>query len=645
MDQLLTEATAAEAHYYVLWAKYIQAGFANKDRNYTKGIELSKEGLEAAYRHKADKNIANLARQVAYGYHRMENHKESLKYYLIDAAHLDIETRPDDFFKTKTNIGVKLGKLGRYDEARMVYDTLVNYVDKGLNVSARNRSKLYNNMATLYRNLKQGELALEYAERALATKREIKDRRGEMVALSTLLSISKELKEYDRGESYGLAALHIADSLQRVRAVAVITTNLANLYTDTKQYPLAVSYLQRSIRIAEENKMPQTLGINYLNLASLYVKINEVDKAAKIIAQAKPYVEKSGNLEFVKEYYEAEAIINAANKNYKTAYNSLLKSQLFKDSLFSEEKAKTIAELDARYEASTKENEIALLTKDAELQEVSNTKLKQQQGLLLGGGLALLIFTGLLINRYRSKQRTLQTISRQNEEITARSRENELLVREIHHRVKNNMAIMQGLLQAQRERHTHNNELEEALLVCEGQLSSMALIHQDLYRTNNFMAVDAEDYFTKLLQNIQSAYAERSRAIAFKVQLSKQELQVHQAVPLGLIMNELVTNAVKYAFPERQPGAEIRINQEAVGEELVLSVRDNGVGIAASRRQRVSSGFGLSMVKGLTRQLGGRLRQEECDGTCFEVAIPLASFVASDVERRPAAAGQAVASA
>ena len=538
-----------------------------------------------------------------------------------------------------------LAKLGRYDETLAVYDSLLIHLDNSAGITPKKRSKLFNSLSSLYRQLEDYQQAKAYGLKALHTKREIKDVFGQVVSLGTLSSISKEAKDIDGAVTYGLEALRLADSLGRIQLIVPISINLGNLYTVLLEYELAETYLERGIQLAEANKMTRSLGISYMNLAGVYEVKKELSKASRTLDKAVPYLESSSSLEFQRDYHRSRANIAKSLGQYAEAYTHLTQMHLFQDSMFSAEKTKTIAELEARYELSTKENEIALLTKDAELQEVSNAKLKQQQGLLLGGGLALLIFTGLLINRYRSKQRTLQTISRQNEEITARSRENELLVREIHHRVKNNMAIMQGLLQAQRERHTHNNELEEALLVCEGQLSSMALIHQDLYRTNNFMAVDAEDYFTKLLQNIQSAYAERSRAIAFKVQLSKQELQVHQAVPLGLIMNELVTNAVKYAFPERQPGAEIRINQEAVGEELVLSVRDNGVGIAASRRQRVSSGFGLSMVKGLTRQLGGRLRQEECDGTCFEVAIPLASFVASDVERRPAAAGQAVASA
>ena len=617
------------------------AAFALSRKEFHEAIRLNALALDSALSDGDSIVIGQAARQLATGYMRIEDFKQGVKYYQQAASFIDVGTYPDKYVDTKANEAIALSRLGQVEQALQVYEDLLLLLDQGVDIKGRGLSKLYNSISGLYTKLERYDLAKQYATRAVEIKQVINDRYGEMVAWSKLADISRREGVYSDAEAYGLRAMQIADSLNRPGPIIALAIELAELYIDNEQNAKAEKYVARAIRIAEATDKPTSLGSSYLMLSRLYYEKGDINGAMTALDRAERFVANSDDLGFKMAFYDQQSKIAERARDYRLAMSSRDTYYGLRDSMFSIEKSRAIAELEAEYELVRKENEIALLTKDAELQEVNTAKLKQRQGLLLGGGLALLIFTGLLINRYRSKQRTLQTISQQNEEITARSRENELLVREIHHRVKNNMAIMQGLLQAQRERHTHNNELEEALLVCEGQLSSMALIHQDLYRTNNFMAVDAEDYFTKLLQNIQSAYAERSRAIAFKVQLSKQELQVHQAVPLGLIMNELVTNAVKYAFPDRQPGAKIEITQNAVGEELVLAVRDNGVGLAAGRAQRVSTGFGLSMVKGLTRQLGGHLRQEDCDGTCFEVVVPLASFTARDAERSPAAAPQA----
>ena len=636
MEQVNAAAAAIPNQEYLARSYSSLSYLATASKQYDKGIAYGESGLEAAFLSGDSTLVGGLARRLGYSYTRIEKQAESYRYYQLAAQYFSPAAQPEKYVDSKINAALKLGKLGRYDEARLTYDTLLTYLDGGLVVKSKTRSKLFNSLATLYRNLKQYETAQAYGERALATKQAIGDRFGAMVALSTLQSITKQGGDFAASERYGLSALHLADSLNKPRAITTIVGNLGSLYTDLKQFAAAEQYIKRAIAVAESNRLSQSAGINWLNLSGLYLKADRLADAARAIEKTRTYLDTNDNLEFTKKFYGNLVKINEASKNYEAAFKNLKNYLILNDSLFSTEKSKTIAELDARYETAQKENKIALLTKDAELQVLANTQLQQQRGLLIGGGLALLLFAGVLVSRSRARQRALETIQQQHDEIEEKNRENELLVREVHHRVKNNMQIMAGLLQAQRFNHDDNVELGEALMVCEGQLSSMALIHQNLYRTNNFMSVNSRIYFSQLLEHLRSAYAERTSHVRFEITLLDYELQVVQAVPLGLILNELVTNAVKYAFPERRTDALIEIHQTAHPDGFVLAVYDNGKGLPEKFDKSRSSSFGMRLVSGLTKQIGGRIVIPAGEGARFEVVVPHGSPDTSEMNTSPA---------
>ncbi len=201
--------------------------------------------------------------------------------------------------------------------------------------------------------------------------------------------------------------------------------------------------------------------------------------------------------------------------------------------------------------------------------------------------------------------------------------ENTVLVQEIHHRVKNNLAIMISLINIQ-ARHFTNPETLTALADTKARLFSMSLLHQMLYQSGLMDRVEINGYLHQLCGHLTQSLGLSARRIHLLHHAStRMVLEINQAVPLGLIVSEFLTNAIKHAFPEGRPG-EVAVGMEVASPEvLVLRVSDNGVGLPASLQIEQAESVGLTLINTLTRQLAGTLTIKREHGTQFEIRFPI----------------------
>ncbi len=205
------------------------------------------------------------------------------------------------------------------------------------------------------------------------------------------------------------------------------------------------------------------------------------------------------------------------------------------------------------------------------------------------------------------------------EEIERSLREKELLLKEIHHRVKNNLQIISSLLNLQSEA-IRDSEDRSLFRDSQDRIRSMALIHEKLYQTDDFSHVDFQQYLKSLLSSLFRSY--RLPMVRCVEQIEDIRLNIDAAIPCGLIVNELVTNALKHAFPDGQKG-EVRVSFFRSGEgQLVLEVSDDGVGMASSTQKEKKDQLGLELVSILTNQIGGKLSVQHGQGTTFQITFP-----------------------
>jgi two-component sensor histidine kinase/ligand-binding sensor domain-containing protein len=244
---------------------------------------------------------------------------------------------------------------------------------------------------------------------------------------------------------------------------------------------------------------------------------------------------------------------------------------------------------------------------------------------LLGMGAYYAVFRAITGRRYTQRLRAL--IRHRTSQLVSSLQEKEALLQEIHHRVKNNLQIVSSLLYLQSQR-IGDRKVREIFEESRHRIQAMALIHEILYGSERIDRVTARTYFRRIVNPLIKAYLGNSERVRLDLEVDRVDLTLEEAVPCGLILNELVTNALKYAFPGESEG-EIRIRcylepqAEAPGKkQLILVVEDNGVGLPPGFNLEKTTTLGLRLVRNLVRQLEGTIEVRRDKGTIFIIRIP-----------------------
>ena len=231
-----------------------------------------------------------------------------------------------------------------------------------------------------------------------------------------------------------------------------------------------------------------------------------------------------------------------------------------------------------------------------------------------------------LIRDSQNRPRLIQSIvrdvterKRAEEKIKASLKEKEVMLKEIHHRVKNNMQIISSLINLQSS-GIKDKETEMMLKSSQNRIKSMAIIHERLYQSEDFTRVDLNEYVLSLTSHLLLTYGVDRKKVKFLTEIKDIFLDINRAIPCGLIINELITNSLKHAFPNGKKG-DIKIAVHHLeNQKTALLVSDNGVGIPEDMDVRKTNSLGLTLVKILAEdQLKGSLRLDKTKGTCFRI--------------------------
>jgi two-component sensor histidine kinase len=219
---------------------------------------------------------------------------------------------------------------------------------------------------------------------------------------------------------------------------------------------------------------------------------------------------------------------------------------------------------------------------------------------------------------------SLRDITKQKqteEKIKTALKEKEILLNEVHHRVKNNMQIISSLLRLQSSQ-IKNEELKAVFSTSQNRIRTMALIHEILYMEQDFSRLSFGGYIKKLISYLFRAYNVNPNRIQLKTKLADDSLYLEKAIPCGLIINELVTNCILHACPEEGKGTISVSFKEKNGDNLELIVRDNGKGLPKSVNFKDTETLGLQLVNDLVKQIYGTIDLEKGKGTAVRIEFP-----------------------
>ncbi|HEX6432412.1 MAG TPA: sensor histidine kinase, partial [Niastella sp.] len=311
---------------------------------------------------------------------------------------------------------------------------------------------------------------------------------------------------------------------------------------------------------------------------------------------------------------------DSALGNYSAAIKNLQHYQFLNDSLYNERKSRQIEELTIQYETEKKEQSIRLLEKDKRLQQIELTQMKNTKSWILGVAILLIVMVGLLINYSRLKQRTNKKLQVQQKQIEKKNNslqhlvaEKEWLVKEIHHRVKNNFHIVMGLLGTQ-SAYLQGAEAKEAVRESRQRIQAMSLVHQKLYQSDNLSAINMPDYIHELVDFLKDSF-HTGYKVQFNLQIDPVKLHVSHCIPLGLILNEAITNSLKHAFPDKIEGIITISLKRTLQNHFLLSIKDNGVGLPAAFDSNNQASMGMKLMRGLSGDIDATFQVNNNNGT------------------------------
>lgn len=344
-----------------------------------------------------------------------------------------------------------------------------------------------------------------------------------------------------------------------------------------------------------------------------------LSEAQKALEKAFLYAKKLESPVEILPTLALQSEVKAAQGDFKGAYYLNKQFQLLKDSVFQIRQSQMLFDTEARYKRTEQDKTISFLNAQNDLKDL-RLKLKNRQFFItLLGLFIVLVATGSIYFLYRNKKKLNSILAEKNEIISRALKEKDLLLREIHHRVKNNLQVISSLLSLQ-SRFIEDERALEAIKEGKNRVKSMALIHQNLYQEDNLMGVDIKPYFEKLIHSLFNSYNIDQEKIRLKLDVEPLNLDVETVIPIGLIVNELVSNALKHAFPGEMQG-EIRITLSEQLGQLKLEVSDNGIGIKDIGALEVSNTFGYRMVSAFKEKLEADFAVENNNGTVIKMTI------------------------
>ncbi len=212
-----------------------------------------------------------------------------------------------------------------------------------------------------------------------------------------------------------------------------------------------------------------------------------------------------------------------------------------------------------------------------------------------GGIILLVVIVALLYNRYRFKNKINRTITERNSSLNQLLVEKEWLLKEIHHRVKNNLQIIISLLDSQ-SMYLKDSSALSAIRDSQSRVYCMSLIHKKLYQSDNIATINIMRYIEELVDYLSNAFGVQ-HSIRFGLDIAEVQLSASQSIPIGLILNEAITNSIKYAFPEGSPENTISIQLSVVDSRCRLVIRDNGIGLPAGFNEENIKSLGISLMR------------------------------------------------
>ena len=555
-------------------------------------------------------DVGNYSRSVAIGKGLIKKIDEfdlktkSILLDLMDDSYSKLELYPEqiEIRKEKRNLGITTkvsfydiyANLGFYDRA---YQDYIREERKNISESDYYGQAISNNQVGDYLRLgKEIPVALKKYKEALGH-------------INYYLTNVTEVKSD--------SALNKANYLK-----GVIEGNIGKCRRMLKEWQIAIPYLERSIEAIQtfgSGGFSSDLVANRLELAECHLRLDTEEDYEK----ASDYLSQDVNPKRIENIIKKNDLLSLyydKTENHDNALFYLRKNVRIKDSIEQNDSKTRIQQLKVLVGEEIDNNRIILKEQREAYDQQKNEMNKlgaENDVVLISLVFVLLLFAGLVYAYLRSIKNQ-RLIAAQKHIIESALTEKDSLLKEIHHRVKNNLQMVSSLLSLQ-TKNTKSRAAIEALEEGKSRVKAMALIHQKLYQNEDLSVIEMQGYIESLINSVQSVFKKGGHNINISIDAEGVELDIDRAIPFGLILNELVSNSFKYAFPNDDESGKIYIHLRKNGEEEgFFEYTDNGIGLPDDTEERANSSMGIRLMNRLANQLQTKMNSDsKAEGVRF----------------------------
>ncbi|GAB3220577.1 hypothetical protein GCM10027423_52360 [Spirosoma arcticum] len=522
-------------------------------------------------------------------------------------------------------LGFISSKIGDYKSA-MAYGLQAVKTAEVQKDSSLQMCTIYNRLGMTYQTLGQPIQAYDYYKKSLAVAQRNHHTPSVIYLLGNISSVYLSLGKPKEALSLLKRTANTYPPID-FESKIILATRFMEVYQHLGQYNLAQPYCDQVLKLVEKNGAG-SLGIvtTYQSVTRFLLASHQYKPTRRYLALNELLCQEQGSAGILATNYLLWFRLDSTVGSYPSAIVHFQRYVALRDSLLTESKNDQIAQLEIQYQSEKKDQHIKL--KEQSIQLLTEQGKRQQQELdqarmirnsTFAGILLLILILALVYNRYRLRRKSNQLLEEKQLEINQKNQsleqvlqeknhlldEKEWMLREIHHRVRNNLQIVISLLNSQAASLADKAALS-AIQESQHRVQAMALIHQKLYQSEQIARVEMASYIHDLIDYLRDSYT-HPRSVRFKLSLKPLELDVTLAVPLGLIINEAVTNALKYAFPQDHSGTISLSLQQVENKTYQLTISDDGVGLPADFDSARSGSLGMTLIRGLSQQLDGEL--------------------------------------
>ena len=522
-------------------------------------------------------------------------------------------------------MGVVYYNQGEYENA------LVHYLQAlKINEGIENENGISDNLCnigTVYRTQKKYEKALEYQFRALKMDEDSGNKYAIASDHTNIGNIYFDAENYQKAMTYYPKALNVFEELSDQQNTATVLNNIGAVYFNKENFQAAIENFNRAINIYETEGDKMGIAIDLNNIGEVFAAQKKYDTAIDYYKKSLKIATEIGAKDIQRYNYNGLAQVSAKMSNFNAAYEYHKLYADITNTLLNSETSSHINEMAIKYETEKKEKENVFLKEENSKQNFLNQHQSEIANYLIMGLIIVSLIGFTFFSRSRRKQKEKENlekiVSERTSELKFKNEQQELMLQEIHHRVKNNLQVISSLLRLQAN-FKGNKDVDEILDNCNSRIKCMSILHDKLCQSNDYSEINSQEYFAELTSYVSKNYENTTTKPKIELNAIPLTLHMNKLIPCGLIVNELVSNAYKHAFIENSLNSLIKVSfsKNDTDNAYLLTISDNGRGFPEKFDIDNQGGLGLIIVQSLVEQLDGKINFEKNTGTMITISFP-----------------------